>query len=59
MFGHSLPCMCGQQLMSVSVSGSVPTIVMTMHGDLLTVKCYLFKFDSALLEVMLAFLPIF
>ena len=42
--------------MSVSV---VPTIVMTTHGDLLTVKCYLFKFDSALLEVMLAFLPIF
>ena len=33
--------MCGQQLMSVSVSGSVPTIVMTMKGDLLTVKCYL------------------
>jgi len=30
--------MCGQQLMSVSV---VPTIVMTTHGDLLTVKCYL------------------
>ena len=27
--------------MSVSVSGSVPTIVMTMNGDLLTVKCYL------------------
>jgi len=48
--------MCGQQLMSVSV---VPTIVMTTHGDLLTVKCYLFKFDSAVLEVMLAFLPIF
>ena len=39
--------MCGQQLMSVSV---VLTIVMTTHGDLLTVKCYLFKFDSTVLN---------
>ena len=29
---------------------SVPTIVMTTHGDLLTVKCYLFKFDSTVLN---------
>ena len=33
--------------MSISV---VPTIVMTTHGDLLTVKCYLFKFDSTVLN---------
>jgi len=33
--------------MSVSV---VTTIVMTTHGDLLTVKCYLFKFDSTVLN---------